>query len=568
MSLTIIYSLGETLNWMDYLSHNLQFLKPLTKEFLFILPFNENIKQLHDILISEHIVSVDEDMWNSYLNKNNNDEQLTSKELYFKLTKKGSHHFLFNNEIISSLVNCHNNTKLNEIKNTITKNIESLCYYDSIITFNCDNIFLRNVDEIKYGSDHCKSIIGTNKSISTILNKFSIEGFVDYLNNNTTIEVQDSFIFETYSNNITIEFTLNDIKNNWNLFPFIKVNEYLNNIYHRKNKLAKLMSNIEPYNHIKKYEYKKLIDGYNMTSRYRNKKNKNLTIYCYYEKDGFKKNQTNLEHFIKSGLSIPNMDYIFIINGHRCSVNIPEKENITIIKEDNCYDFESWYNVLEVTEWYEYKYIFFMNCSVIGPLNFDNSNTVVIDWFTPFLEKMDENTVICSNIINKNGESRCTTYNFLLDTKVIPLLLTKRIFGDSKDKTRYYNTVFGRKIDKIDTTLTGEYGLSRVLLDAGFHITCLHPGLVDRNDGNHKRVEMTIFMKNNWNEDINRSSLPCGYHDSMRIIGKDIVKLPDDYDYNKLNCDDRGFYGSIKKGQWKSKKEFYDLFGYAEQIDI
>jgi len=57
-----------------------------------------------------------------------------------------------------------------------------------------------------------------------------------------------------------------------------------------------------------------------------------------------------LAFFIKHGLCSSNwstdieLTTLFVINGHQCEVIIPTKNDIYVLKEDNCSDYEGWYN--------------------------------------------------------------------------------------------------------------------------------------------------------------------------------------------------------------------------------
>ena len=78
-------------------------------------------------------------------------------------------------------------------------------------------------------------------------------------------------------------------------------------------------------------------------------------IYVYYERKNEQKNQTNLSFFIKYGLDNNmwckmNISTLFVINGHQCEVLIPTKPDIYVLKEDNCSDWEGWYNGIKYFE--------------------------------------------------------------------------------------------------------------------------------------------------------------------------------------------------------------------------
>ena len=78
-------------------------------------------------------------------------------------------------------------------------------------------------------------------------------------------------------------------------------------------------------------------------------------IYVYYERINEQKNQTNLSFFLKYGLnenlwSKLNIETLIVVNGHQCEVVIPTKPNIFVLKEDNCSDWEGWYNGIKYLE--------------------------------------------------------------------------------------------------------------------------------------------------------------------------------------------------------------------------
>ena len=129
-------------------------------------------------------------------------------------------------------------------------------------------------------------------------------------------------------------------------------------------------------------------------------------IYVYYERKNEQKNQTNLSFFIKYGLDEKlwknlNITTLFVINGHKCEVLIPSKPNVHVLKEDNCSDWEGWYNGIQYFEgaekkniWEIFDYLCLINASAIGPIYESNIND---HWLMPFYNKMiKDNAVICS----------------------------------------------------------------------------------------------------------------------------------------------------------------------------
>ena len=326
-------------------------------------------------------------------------------------------------------------------------------------------------------------------------------------------------------------------------------------------------------------------------------------IYVYYERKNEQKNQTNLSFFIKYGLdeklwSNLNITTLFVINGHRCEVLIPSKPNIHVLKEDNCSDWEGWYNGIKYFEgtekkniWEIFDYLCLINASAMGPIYESNRND---HWLMPFYKKMvKDNAVICSpcmtffkssHISRTGGGPKVVPIMSLIKcTKSIMYLLTRVKINVQT----YNNTVWGKKIDKMDAVLTGEYGLSLALINAGYRVTsllynfdCHNPvnwGINNFTEPdrymsfNGKNVPLsTIFIKNIWRWDNGYVCLPLLYNQCVdfmfkKLDMKDIFNdYKDDTNYNysviKLQP---GIGGMIQ--DWKSYEEYYNKYGVAEE---
>jgi len=105
---------------------------------------------------------------------------------------------------------------------------------------------------------------------------------------------------------------------------------------------------------------------------------KYVCLYAYYEKN--EKYKNNFKYFINNGI-LDNVLYYIIINGFKCSVVIPKKQNIIVVYKDNVgYDFGAWAYCLEKYVKQKYDYYIFINTSVIGPIINKNMN-----WLNEFL---------------------------------------------------------------------------------------------------------------------------------------------------------------------------------------
>jgi hypothetical protein len=326
-------------------------------------------------------------------------------------------------------------------------------------------------------------------------------------------------------------------------------------------------------------------------------------IYVYYERKNEQKNQTNLSFFIKYGLdeklwSNLNITTLFVINGHRCEVLIPSKPNIHVLKEDNCSDWEGWYNGIKYFEgtkkkniWEIFDYLCLINASAMGPIYESNRND---HWLIPFYKKMvKDNAVICSpcmtffksSHISRTGDGPKVVpiMSLIKCTKSIMYLLT----SVKINVQTYNNTVWGKKIDKMDAVLTGEYGLSLALINAGYRVTsllynfdCHNPvnwGINNFTEPdrymsfNGQNVPLsTIFIKNIWRWDNGYVCLPVLYNECMRFVFKKLnmqnifndYKDDTNYNYSVIKLEP-GIGGMIQ--DWKSYEEYYNKYGVAEE---
>ena len=327
-------------------------------------------------------------------------------------------------------------------------------------------------------------------------------------------------------------------------------------------------------------------------------------IYVYYERKNEQKNQTNLSFFIKYGLdeklwSNLNITTLFVINGHQCEVLIPSKPNIRVLKEDNCSDWEGWYNGIKYFEgaekkniWEIFDYLCLINASAIGPIYESNVNHD--HWLMPFYKKMaKDNAVICSPCVSflrhcVNGPKVVPIMSLIKCTKSILHLLTKVKINMQHDHINYKNTVLGKKNNKIDAVCTGEYGLSLALINAGYRVT----SLLYKNFDCHNQVNWningftepdrymtfngqnvplsTIFIKNVWRWNNGYASLPVLYDQCIAFMFKKLdmkdffndYKDDTNYNYSAIKLEP-GIHGMIQ--EWKSNKEYYNKYGVAEE---
>ena len=282
-------------------------------------------------------------------------------------------------------------------------------------------------------------------------------------------------------------------------------------------------------------------------------------IYVYYERINEQKNQSNLSFFIKYGMNKKNwlnlnITYLFVINNKQCEVTLPSEDNIHILKEDNCSDYEGWYNGIKYFEnlynkklWEQFDYLCLINCSSNGPFFEENINS---HWLIPFYNSMiQNNAVACSPYINNISNNLHLSCHFTLlkiDTNIINLLTERKVYNTNSST---YNTVLGPKEDKYDAIFTGEYGLSTILLSNNYKICCLYYDNINNipilnittNENreefyhiNNDQLKSTIFIKNVWRTGSSYASKPVLYDYCKDFINNKlkITNIFPDENYN------------------------------------
>jgi hypothetical protein len=350
-------------------------------------------------------------------------------------------------------------------------------------------------------------------------------------------------------------------------------------------------------------------------------------IYVYYERKNEQKNQTNLAYFIKYGLDKSrwrDMDIttLIIINGHQCEVMIPERDDIIVWKRDyqGEYDIGSYRLGIEYLEklynnkiYNIFNYLFIINAGTTGPIYNEGKNR---HWLDPFLDKLGvEKSVICSPVINflKDNDSggpgpRCQTYCslILLSKKIYNLLLFTKVSNktngtnNNEDIIPHSDYVLKKHNLHYNIILIGEYGLTKVLLDNGYNISCLiydninyrdtriyknYSERIDRyNNYQPQFFYKTIFIKNNWwVSDKIKDSQPVMYNDTILFINESLKfrniyeqfslqQIKFKMDYDSLNIPKvikiENSSDETNKIKTSSKKEGYHTYGYSEEIII
>jgi len=187
---------------------------------------------------------------------------------------------------------------------------------------------------------------------------------------------------------------------------------------------------------------------------------KKLILYAYFESPIASK---NLSFFLERGLTKDSAyTFIFIINGHKCSVPIPSRSNIRTIRRDNYgFDFGAWGEGLTLVDINEYTHFIFINSTCVGPFLPRYSSLL---WADLFVSSISSEYKLCGPTINYLRHNPISevphiqSFAFGTDCTGLKILLENNIFSPSKD------------IDKNSLVIKHEIQASKVILDKGYKL--------------------------------------------------------------------------------------------------
>jgi len=239
--------------------------------------------------------------------------------------------------------------------------------------------------------------------------------------------------------------------------------------------------------------------------------NKICCLFAYYEKDD--KYKENLIYFLDNGI-YEEIDYYIIINGN-CSLEIPNKPNITVFyRENKGFDFGSWSHGLKKIS-KSYDYYTFINSSIKGPYLKD----VNIKWYKPFLELFIDNVKLVGTSINICANHNDDLQNIYNHEAPYPhvqsmfFMIDKEYF-DYLQKINFFDEEKLNNITDLDTIIFYyEFGLSQNALTNNWNIN----SILDH----YKNVDYI-----NIKEDIN----PTSNYGDPYFIGSYFGKTIDPYD--------------------------------------
>lgn len=260
---------------------------------------------------------------------------------------------------------------------------------------------------------------------------------------------------------------------------------------------------------------------------------RSLVVYTYYQSES---SDYNLQYFVRKELAFrENIDYILVINGHKCPVELPDLPNLTILTRDNIgYDFGGHAHALEYIDGSSYDYYFFMNSGVIGPI-VPRYLSDEFHWSTTFIRKLTGDVKLVGTTIACLPQHDAGGYGpkvegFFFATDAIGLSCLQR-----------EKTIFCNHKTKYSAIVSGEYGLSNCIFRNGYTIDCMlnkyqgidwldkqnwglnqniHPSRYKSFYGRSIDPYEVIFHKWFWHNEPNRVSFDTveRYIDSMQLV--------------------------------------------------
>lgn len=197
-------------------------------------------------------------------------------------------------------------------------------------------------------------------------------------------------------------------------------------------------------------------------------------IYAYYEKNT--SYAENLQYFINNAI-LDNVDYYIVINGPKCSVNLPIRENVKLLhRENKGFDFGAYSFALKHLV-KEYDYLFFLNTSVCGPYLREDR---LRPWTEYFLELFTGNDVkvvgtsiniyethnqFLQNLYQKSSPySHIQSMFFCIDNEYLQFLNKNDFFNEDE---------INKETDMWQIIFKKELGLSQIAIRNGWNINSI-----------------------------------------------------------------------------------------------
>ena len=202
---------------------------------------------------------------------------------------------------------------------------------------------------------------------------------------------------------------------------------------------------------------------------------KYCVLYSYFETT---ESHHHLGFFLSNGITDNDNDdifYVFIINNHKCSLQIPKQDNIKVITRDNIgHDFGSWAHGLTSICTDTYDYFIFMNDTVMGPF-LPRYIPSELKWYPMFCNLLSDKVKLSGLSINYvpqlgNPPHLKHVQSMMFCTDAIGLDILKKTIFNLPEK-EYEKAI---KKGKMNFILKFEIGMSQQIIKKGFEIAALY----------------------------------------------------------------------------------------------
>ena len=199
---------------------------------------------------------------------------------------------------------------------------------------------------------------------------------------------------------------------------------------------------------------------------------KALVVYCYHEDVH---TRHNLEFFVNQGiLDKPNYLYLFVINGHICTVPIPGKANIRVAKRDNDSDLSAYEFAIRETKALSYDIVLFVNSSCLGPFLPAWSSQ---DWISIFAQHLSDTVVMVGPVLevppDELGFIACGEPVLNQPNRNIPFIHTYMFAVNRKGLEIIRESFPSNSTNKQELVLKYERLLTAKILLSGLNVKCL-----------------------------------------------------------------------------------------------
>jgi len=205
---------------------------------------------------------------------------------------------------------------------------------------------------------------------------------------------------------------------------------------------------------------------------------RSLVLFAYTERPAAVE---NLTYFQTHGMAVvEEVDYVLIVNGEVCSVELSPRWHSVLRRSNNGLDFGAWRLALGQFSVDNYDYLFCLNDTVRGPYH-------NVEWLGCFARLLTEETLLAGITINISSLPDVLTP---LRENFAPHVQSM-FWCTNKKGWRFLLPLLlqPEPVDKLELIILKEVGMSLSLLRAGYNITCILPA-----------YQHDYRLKDRWNE--------------------------------------------------------------------